>query len=119
VLTSKPPDGRKRFARGQKFTLSLAGAEAAEAYRAAVLAARSSGRPALEAALVAWSEPRQVKPADGVILAELAGKPVGLAKLAESLEPSGLSNEDVRAGVGRLLDAGILELVPLASQLPV
>lgn len=119
VLTSKPQDGRKRFARGQKFAISTGlGAEATEAYRAAVQEARASGRAALDAALVAWAEPRAVSPRDGVILAELTGKPLGLSRLAEALEPSGLSTEEVRAGVGRLLDAGILELVPLASQLP-
>lgn len=118
MLTSKPQDGRKRFARGQKFTLSAAGAEAAEAYRAAVQEARTSGRAALEAALVAWAQPRGVAAGDGIILAELAGKPVGLSRLAEALEPSGVTAEEVRAAVGRLLDAGIVELVPLASQLP-
>jgi hypothetical protein len=118
VLTSKPQDGRKRFARGQKFMLSAKGTEAAEAYRSTVQAARTSGRSALEAALVAWAEPRGVAPADGIILAELAGKPVGLSRLAEALEPSGVTAEEIRAGIGRLLDAGILELVPLASQLP-
>ena len=119
MLTSKPQESRKRFARGQKFAVSTAGAEAAEAYRAAVQAARSSGRTALESALVAWAEPRSVAPADGVILGELAGKPVGLSRLAEALEPSGTTPDEIRAGVGRLLDAGMIELVPLASQLPV
>lgn len=118
MLTSKPQAGRKRFARGQKFTVSGAGAGAAEAYRAAVQGARASGRAALEAALVAWAEPRGVRPGDGVIFAELAGKPVGLAHLAEALEPSGLSAEEVRAGLGRLVDAGLVDLVPLASQQP-
>lgn len=115
--TGKPTDGRKRWARGQKFTLSAVGSEAAAQYRDAVLGARSSGRPALEAALVAWASPRGLAPADGVILAELAGKRVGLATLCDALEPSGIAPEDVRAGVGRLVDAGIVELVPLASQL--
>jgi hypothetical protein len=118
VLTSKPQEGRKRFARGQKFTLSTAGRDAAEAYRAAVQAARASGRAALDAALIAWAEPRGVAPGDGVVLAELVAKPVGLSRLAEALEPSGATAEEIRAGVGRLIDAGIVELVPLASQLP-
>jgi hypothetical protein len=116
VLTAKPMDGRRRFARGQKFTLSAAGLDAATEYRSAVTGARTSGRQALEAALVAWAEPRRVSPGDGVILAELSGKPVGLGKLCEQLETSGVEAEEVRAAVGRLVDAGIVELVPLASQ---
>ncbi len=119
MLTTKPEDGRKRFARGQKFTVSGPGSEAAEAYRAVVQTARSSGRAALEAALVAWADPRGLKPGDGVVLSELTGKPVGLSRLAEALEPSGMTAEEIRAGVGRLVDAGMVALVPLASQLPV
>jgi hypothetical protein len=118
VLTAKPTDGRKRFARGQKFTLSAVGLDAAAEYRTAVTGSRSSGRQALEAALVAWAEPRRIAPGDGVILAELSGKPVGLSKISEVLETSGLGAEDVRAAVARLVEAGIVELVPLASQTP-
>lgn len=116
VHTGKPTDGRKRWARGQKFTLSAAGSEAAAAYRDAVLGARSSGRTALEAALVAWASPRGVAPTDGMILAELLGKRVGFTALCDALETSGVAPEEIRAGVGRLVDAGIVELVPLASQ---
>ncbi len=114
--TGKPTEVRRRWARGQKFTLSAAGAEAELAYRDAVLGARSSGRPALEAALVAWSAPRGVAPGDGVILAELSGKRVGFTALCDALESSGMVPDEIRAGVGRLVDAGIVELVPLASQ---
>jgi hypothetical protein len=117
VITGKPTDDRRRFARGQKFTLSAAGTEAETAYRGAVLAARSSGRAALEAALLAWAEPRRVAPGDGVILAELSGKRAGFGQLCEALETSGLAPDEIRAGVGRLLDAGIVELVPLPSRL--
>jgi len=117
VLTHKPAGDRRRFARGQKFTTSVAGAEAEQAYRGAVAAARATGRAALEAALAAWAEPRRVAPTDGVVLAELSGKQLGLARLGEALESSGMSTEEIRSGVGRLLDAGFVELVPLASQL--
>jgi hypothetical protein len=117
VLTAKPTNGSRRFARGQKFTLSAAGLTAAAEYRSAVTSARSSGRQALEAALVGWATPRGVAPGDGVLLAELSGKPLGLSRLCEGLETSGLGAEDVRAAVGRLVDAGIVDLVPLASQL--
>jgi hypothetical protein len=115
MLTSKPSD-RKRWPRGQKFTLSAAGAEAEEAYRSAVLGARASGRGALDSALAGWATPRRVAPGDGVILAELSGKRVGLSHLCEALEPAGIVPDEVRAAIGRLVDAGIVEAVPLASQ---
>ncbi len=116
MLTGKPPDGRKRWPRGQKFTLSAAGAEAEEAYRSAVLGARASGRTALESALTAWANPRRVAPGDGVILAELSGKRVGLTRLCEALETTGIVPDEVRAAVGRLVDAGIVEPVPIGQQ---
>lgn len=113
---ANPPEGRKRWPRGQKFTLSAAGAEAQETYRRAVAEARGAGRTALESALAAWASPLRVAPTDGVVLAELSGKRVGLSSLCEALEPSGIVPEEVRASVSRLVDAGIVEPVPLASQ---
>jgi hypothetical protein len=118
MLTAKPTEGRKKWPRGQKFTLSAAGLEAEEAYRTVVLGARSSGRTALEAALTSWAGPRRLAGGDGVILAELSGKRLGLSHLCEALETSGIVPEEVRAAVGRLVDAGIVEPVPLASQQP-
>jgi hypothetical protein len=116
MLSRKPSDAR-RWPRGQKFTLSTVGGDAQEAYRAAVLTARASGRAALETALSAWATPRQVAPGDGIIVAELSGKRLGLSDLCEALETSGIVPDEVRAGVARLVDAGIVEPVPLASQL--
>ena len=116
MLSTKATPGAKRWPRGQKFTLSTAGAEDEAAYRAAVLAARSSGRAALESALAGWASPRAVLPADGVLLAELAGKRLGLGDLSRALETAGVPPEDVREGIRRLVDAGIVVPVPLASQ---
>jgi hypothetical protein len=116
MLIGKPSEGRKRWPRGQKFTLSAAGAEAEEAYRSAVSGARASGRSALETALAGWATPRRVAPGDGVILAELSGKRVGLSRLCEALEVTGIVPDEVRAAVGRLVDAGIVEAVPIGSQ---
>jgi hypothetical protein len=117
MLTSKGSD-RRRWPRGQKFALSAVGAEAEEAYRSAVLGARSSGRSVLEAALAGWAGPRRLAPGDGVVLAELSGKQLGLAHLCESLEVTGIPADEVRAAVGRLVDAGIVQPVPLAPKAP-
>ena len=103
----------KRWPRGQKFVISPSGAAAEEAYRAAVLGARSSGRATLDAALAAWATPRKVAPADGVILAELSGKRLGVGELCDALEAAGIAPEEVRAGIARLVAAGIVEAIPL------
>lgn len=110
-------DAAPRWARGQKFTLSLKGRVAEEAYRAAVLEARGSGRTALEAALAAWAAPHApVAGGDGVLLGELKGKPPGLSDLTRALEDAGILPAEVRAALARLVSAGLVELVPLASQ---
>jgi DNA-binding transcriptional ArsR family regulator len=115
MLFGKPPPG-KRWPRGQKFTLSPVGTEAQGAYHAAVASARASGRAALEAALAGWAAPRGVAPADGAILSELAGKRLGLGALCEALEATGIAPDEVRAGIGRLVEAGIVEPLPPASR---
>lgn len=112
-------DAAPRWARGQKFTLSPAGREAEEAYRAAVLEARGAGRPALEAALAAWAAPHApVTFGDGVLLGELKAKPPGLSDLTRALEDAGIGAAEVRAALARLVSAGLVVLVPLASQQP-
>lgn len=106
----------KRWPRGQRFTLSPTGTEAERAYRAAVLGARASGRAVLDSALSAWATPRGISPADGVLLAELSGKCVGVAALCEAVEPAGIVPDEVRAAIARLVAAGIVDPVPPPSR---
>ncbi len=115
MLSSK--DSSKRWPRGQKFTLSSSGAEAAAEYRATVVGARASGRAVLDSALAAWAAPRSILPGDGILLPELAGKRLGLTDLFRSLEPAGVVPAEVRDALGRLVDAGIVDPVPLAPRL--
>jgi hypothetical protein len=110
-------DGARRWPRGQKFTISVSGLRADDAYRAAVLQARASGRTALDAAVAAWAAPLGVSPGDGVVLGELRTTRRGLSDLAEGLEACGIEPKEVRAAVDRLVTAGLVDPVPLASQL--
>lgn len=115
MLQSKPVDG-PRWPRGQKFTLSLAGREAHEAHRSAVLLARGLSRAALDAALAAWAAPRQVEPGDGVLLGELLEQARGLPDLTRALDSAGASASEVRSAVARLVSAGLVDLVPTSRQ---
>jgi hypothetical protein len=116
MLHATKPEGTRRWPRGQKFVLSPAGERAEEAYRAAVSHARASGRAALDAALAAWSTPLAVSPGDGVVLQELRGKRAGLNELSRALEDAGIPAAEVKAAVDRLATAGLVDPVPLASQ---
>jgi hypothetical protein len=111
MLHTKSGDG-PRWPRGQKFTLSLAGREAHEAHRTAVLSARGLSRAALDSALAAWASPRQVEPGDGVLLGELLERPRGLPDLTQALEDAGASPAEIRAAVARLVNAGLVDPVP-------
>jgi hypothetical protein len=81
-----------------------------------VAAARASGRAALDSALQAWASPRAVAPGDGVVLAELTGKELGLNDLFAALEAAGFVRDEVKAALARLANAGLVEPLPLASQ---
>ncbi|BDG04838.1 hypothetical protein [Anaeromyxobacter oryzae] len=96
--------------------LSPSGVAAEEAYRAAYTAARGGGRSALDAALAAWASPLAVAPGDGLILRELQAKPRGLADVTGALEDAGIAPAEVRLAMDRLVKAGLVALVPLASQ---
>ena len=111
------PARPKRWPRGQKFTLSTSGQDAEEAYRVAVAEARGVGRSALDHALAAWAAPRQIEPGDGVLLGELRGQRRGLSDLSSSLESCGIAAGEVRAAIDRLVEARLVDPVPLASQL--
>jgi hypothetical protein len=111
MFAGKLNDG-PRWPRGQKFSLSLAGREAQEAYRTAVLSARGQSRATLDALLLAWAEPRAVQPGDGVILVELLERPRGLPDLTRSLEAAGRSGAEVRAAMGRLVAAALVDAAP-------
>jgi hypothetical protein len=109
-------DQPKRWPRGQKFTPSPVGVAAEEVYRTAVAAARQSGRAALDAALAAWAAPLGVQPGDGVVLSELRSERRGIPELCRALEEAGIAPAEVRAAIDRLVSAGAVLPVPLASQ---
>jgi hypothetical protein len=113
MLLGKTPTDPKRWPRGQKFSISASGTPAQESYRSAVAHARASGRTALDSALAAWAAPLGVAPSDGVLLAELSGKRLGVSALCAALDGAGIAAEDVRAGIARLVAAGLVEPVPL------
>jgi hypothetical protein len=103
-------DGRtRRWPRGQKFTLTPAGLEADAQHRQVVSDVRGSGRPALETALSAWAGPHRVHPGDGLLLGELRRGGCGLNDLADALEGAGIERGEVKAGLDRLVAAGLVE----------
>jgi hypothetical protein len=106
----------RRWPRGQKFALSAAGESADQLHRDTVNGSRSSGRTSLDAALVAWASPFGVHPGDGLLFSELRGQRRSLNELVESMETSGIEPAEVKAGLDRLVRAGLVE--PAVSSSP-
>jgi hypothetical protein len=119
MLESLKPKGGKRWPRGQKFQLSLRGAEAEHSYRTAVAAARGmAGRAALESQQRAWAAPLGIEPTDGLVLTELNNGQRSLSDLARILESCGVDSAEVKASVDRLVGAGIAEPIPSPAEVP-
>jgi hypothetical protein len=117
MFTSSPAErALRRWPRGQKFTLSETGVAADLLHREAVNGVRGSGRPALEAALEAWAGPLGVHPGDGLLLTELRGQRRGINDLAGALEAAGIEPAEVKAGLDRLVTAGLAEPVARRSE---
>jgi len=116
MLPAKTPAGPKRWPRGQKFALSPAGEAAESGYREAVASARAAGRTALESTLAAWAAPLGVRAGDGVVLSELRAGRLGVPDLVNRLDTAGIAPDEVRAALQRLVEAGVVGAIPLASQ---
>lgn len=101
-----------RWARGQKFTLTVTGQAALTAYHDGIKISQQEGRVAFEAFRTQWSQAQKVEADDGLVLSELE-KPRKLEELLESLADTGASREGVKKMVERLFGAGLV--APLIS----
>src|SRR5512138_936758 len=116
MLSAWERNAPKRWPRGQKFSLTETGSTAEAAYRTAVTESRAAGRSVLDGALAAWAEPRGISPKDGIVLAELRAGKAGVPQLVKELEPAGFAPDDVRAAIQRLVEAAMVEPLPLPSE---
>ena len=105
---NRRPGSAGRAARSSP--LSAVGAAAEEDYRARRDSPRArAGAPRSTPRSPPGPRRAASPPADGVILSELSGKRLGLGDLCESLETAGIVPDEVRAAIGRLVEAGIVE----------
>jgi len=111
-LNSSP----SRWPRGQRFVLSVRGAEVEASYRAAIQEVRALGREALELAEKRWAGPLGLEAWDGVILSELRPGKRSLPDLARALEVCGTSAKQLRDSVDRLVAKGMVEPTPLLRE---
>ena len=107
----------RRWQRSEKFQLSDVGAIAAQAYLDGIVASRSEeGRQSFDDARARWATDHGVAAEDGLSLRELVTAPLTLAELTQALDGYGPDAKAVKAGLIRLLDAGLV--APVASLTP-
>lgn len=99
----------RRWPKAGCFRLSAAGVEVAAGYAAVVSRTRAGGRTLADAALADWARPLGLQPDDGQLLAEFRGKTKTLSSLTEALEVCGIGVAEIKAGLTRLLAAGLVE----------
>lgn len=101
-----------RWPRTQRFALSAYGRTVTAAYLSSIAAVASPrGRGAFQAACSAWAELFELRPEDGMYLAEVHSKSLTLAELGEALAICSQSRDDVSRCVHRLFQAGLVTLV--------
>ncbi|ATB31154.1 hypothetical protein [Melittangium boletus] len=109
---------RIRFGRAQKFRLAAKGSEAVAAYTLMVEKAREGvGRAQFDAARATWSEPRNLKPEDGLYLVEFSQAERTIPETVKRLDNCATPKE-VKAAIERLLECGMLEPVPAPIEPP-
>ena len=105
-----------RWARAQRFRLTGKGAEALKAWRTAMEQVQgANGRTAFDAIRVEWAKQFAVQAEDGLLVSELSGAPMRLEDLLETLEGTGTTRDQAKAGLDRLHGAGLVEPVAVTS----
>jgi hypothetical protein len=108
-------DGKKdppqRWPRRARFRLTASGVSVERDYGVIVSGSRMQGRASSESTLTEWGRPLGLEGPDGLLLAELRQAPRTASELKLALETSGVEPARINAGLGRLLDAGLIETV--------
>src|SRR5262245_52093675 len=95
----------------QQFRVTPGGSEAIERYRGAVHAAQRGADPraALDRAKEEWAASLKLRPADGILLEDLAAGHTSLADMEETLTACNLTLREARGTLDRLIAAGLIE----------
>lgn len=104
--------GKMRWRGSDWFALSESGQRRQSEYQERIVEARGEGgRHSYDTARLAWARDVGVEPEDGVYLSELNDGSVKLSTLVDALESCGKSKRDALAALGRLVDAGLVQVV--------
>jgi hypothetical protein len=113
----EPHKRSRRWPRSEQFQLSEAGRLAAQSYLDVIVASRAEeGRRSFDDARQGWSTQHGVPAEDGLSLRELVASPLTLSDLSDKLDGCGPDKKQVKEGLERLLEAGLV--LPVESTKP-
>lgn len=108
----EPMKRSRRWPRSEQFQLSESGKVAAQSYLDVIVASRAEeGRRSFDDARQGWATQHGVPAEDGLSLRELVGGALTLTDLSDRLDGCGPDRKQVKEGLERLLEAGLVEPV--------
>jgi hypothetical protein len=100
---------RLKWARSQRFRLTVRGEEALRAWKARLADVQGQGKGAFDGTQVEWAKGLGINPDDTPTLTELGGTPLRVEDIEKSFADLGLSRQAVKDSLLRLYDAGLVE----------
>jgi hypothetical protein len=103
---------RLKWARSQRFRLTIKGEEAHGEWKNRVGSVQGQGKSVFETALGEWSKHFGIAPDDAPYVSELAQTSLRVEDIEKAFADMGTSRQGIKDSLSRLYDAGLVEPVP-------
>ncbi len=113
-MTTEQSRPRLKWARSQRFRLTVRGEEAHATWKSKLSTVQSQGKTAFDAAQAEWASSFKISPDDTSLVAELAPAALRVEDLEKAFTDLGVSRQSVKDSLSRLYDAGLVEPAPVA-----
>ncbi|MDX2014209.1 MAG: hypothetical protein SFW67_28680 [Myxococcaceae bacterium] len=100
---------RLKWARSQRFRLTVKGEEGLRAWKSRLAEVQGQGKGAFDTAQAEWAKGLGITPDDTPTITELAATPLRVEDVEKSFADLGLSRQAVKDSLSRLYDAGLVE----------
>jgi hypothetical protein len=112
-MTNDPARPRLKWARSQRFRLTVKGEEANQSWKERLAAAQNHGKGAFDTAQGDWAKAFGISPDDATYVAELAPTSLRVEDIEKAFTDLGISRQSVKDSLLRLYEAGLVEPAPL------
>lgn len=109
---STEPRPRLKWARSQRFRLTVRGEEALVAWKERLGTVQSQGKAAFDGAQAEWAKAFTIQPDDTPFVSELSAAPLRVEDIEKAFADLGVSRQGVKDSLLRLYEAGLVEPAP-------